>query len=67
MGKKNQTCQPVSDKQWQARDDAYALSRAKEIKTDPKRLLAASKAAKEIANEKAKELSSFKSIAKKTK
>lgn len=58
---------PISEKAWQARDDAHTLARAKEIKADPKRLLAATKAAKEMAEERAKELSALKSIAKKAK
>ena len=46
---------PMTDKEYQARDDAHTLARAKEISADEKRLAAAVKAAKDIADELAEE------------
>jgi hypothetical protein len=46
---------PMTDKEYQARDDAHTLARAKEISSDEKRLAAAVKAAKDIADELAEE------------
>jgi len=55
--------QTLSDKDWAARDDAHTLGRAKEIMADEKRLTAASKAAKDIADELAEETEHMKGVA----
>lgn len=47
--------EPLNEKEWQARDDAFALARAEEIKIDGVRLKAAKEAAKKIAEEREKE------------
>lgn len=46
---------PFSDARWQAEDDLRTLTRAEEIKRDPKRL----KAAKALAKEKLAEMASI--------
>lgn len=58
------TDKTMSDKDWAARDDAHTLGRAKEIMADEKRLAAAVKAAKDIADELAKETEHMGGVAK---
>lgn len=47
--------------------DARTLAEAKQIQSDPKRLLAAAKAAKTMSEDAKKEASTLKSIARKAK
>jgi hypothetical protein len=51
-----------SEAKWQAKDDAYTLSQAEAIKSDPQRLEDARKAAKEMLEEKQKEMNGLKKI-----
>ena len=54
-----------SDKTWQARCDASTLAEAKTIMTDPKRLTAAAKAAKKLADDKHEEAKAMSQVARK--
>jgi len=56
--------QPISDREYEARWDAKSLAKAEEIKADPARLRRAQSAAVRIAQEKQKELTGIKSVAK---
>jgi hypothetical protein len=64
MGKKNIT---PSTRNWEARDDAWTLGKAKEITADKARLAKAKVEAGKILLEKQKELKSIKAVAKVTK
>jgi hypothetical protein len=46
------TC--MSEKDWRAEEDAYAIARAAAIKTDPQRMAAAKKAAEKLAQQEEK-------------
>ncbi|MGA2228539.1 MAG: hypothetical protein ABSH41_29240 [Syntrophobacteraceae bacterium] len=54
---------PMSDKEWQAHDDAHTLSRAQEIMADEKRLKAAAGAAKKIADDLAEQVKNMSGVA----
>lgn len=56
--------QPISDREWQARDDAHTLVQSEVIKSDPARLQAAKVQAKTMAEEKAKEKQAMDKVAK---
>lgn len=58
---------PMSDKDWQAEDDARTLMNAKVIEADRRRVNAACKAAKRMASEKEKEARAIASVAKRKK
>ena len=47
-----------SDEQWQREEDAYALARAEEIKSDPDRLSKAKQAARKLLDEQKRKASS---------
>jgi hypothetical protein len=49
---------------WQARDDARTLAAAEAIKNDPERLIRAHQSAKELLDERAKELEGLSKVAK---
>lgn len=55
--------EPVSERDWQARDDARTLARAKEIEADQKRLDAAKVQARVMLEEEKKELSALSKVA----
>ena len=52
------------DKKWQARNDADYLAEAEVIKNDPARLIAAKRAAIEIARERKENADAMKAVAK---
>lgn len=52
------------DKKWQARNDADYLAEAEVIKNDPTRLIAAKRAAIEIARERKENADAMKAVAK---
>lgn len=54
-----------SDRQWEAECDARDLARANEITSDPKRLLAAKKAAIKLAKEDEKRANAMKKVVSK--
>jgi len=56
---------PVSDKEWRARDDADTLARAEEIKDDEARLATAKAAATKMAEDKAEEAEAMRKVAAK--
>jgi len=53
----------AQDLKWQAESDARSLSESELISKDPKRLKAAKKAAKEMADKQAEEAKAMKKIA----
>jgi len=55
---------PMSEKDWRARDDAYTLSTAEEIKADPTRLDAARVQAKRMADEEVEKLKGLRKVAR---
>jgi hypothetical protein len=57
----------VSDKEWQARDDANTLASAEEIMQDSKRMKAAASQAEKMAADRQKAADSLKKIAQKGK
>ena len=57
--------EPMTEKQWQARDDAHTLARAEEIKADPTRMSNAQQAAKNMLEEQRKETQAIAKVARK--
>lgn len=56
--------QPITEAEWQARDDANTLARAEAIKADQKRLEAAQGQAKKMLEESKKETAAMAKIAR---
>lgn len=69
MAKKKKVTAPVaiSERDWQARDDARTLAQAKTIMADKARLAKAAKEAAKMAEDKMTEAKAMKSIARKAK
>ena len=53
----------AEDLKWQGRDDAYTLARAEAIKADKKRYANAQKEAKNMVDEREKELNGMRKVA----
>lgn len=64
MAKKNSLAVASSHDDWQAQDDMRTLMRAASIKRDPKRLMAARKAARKRIDEQTAETQQMRSLAK---
>ncbi len=58
---------PASEKKWEAESDARTMAEASAIGKDPKRLVAAQRAAMGMVKEKTDELNGLKKIARKRK
>lgn len=67
MAKKMNKPMPMTEKDWQAQDDANTLARAAEIKADKARMAKASQAAKKLVEEAAARAKAMKQIARTSK
>ncbi len=55
----------INERDWEARDDAYSLIRAEEIKNDPKRVEKAKEQLDILSKEKKEELKAISNVKKK--
>ena len=67
MSKYKEVVAMSMDKKWQAESDARCLAEAKGIMGDPKRMVAAAKAAKVMVADQQKQVSALKSVSRKAK